>query len=178
MCLFDNLGMCIFAGFCLSAPENLQLLVEMAAARFGGAWDVDRLMGIAVQTIHMEKQFNNAAGFTDKDNRLPQFFYEERLDSVNAVFDFSDDELKQAIVDYVMDIPLESVEVTNVRHKQALSLAKKSLEHAAHSTQMTMSAEFIALDLRDALHRLGEITGETTTEDILDHIFATFCIGK
>lgn len=88
------------------------------------------------------------------------------------------DELKQAIVDDVLDVPLESVVVTNTRHKQALSLAKKSLLHAQNSTESRMSQEFIALDLRDALNHLGEISGETTTEDILDLIFSTFCIGK
>jgi tRNA modification GTPase len=88
------------------------------------------------------------------------------------------DELKQAIVDQVMDVPLESVAVTNVRHKQALNAAKQSLIHAKHSTVSGMSQEFIALDILEALNQLGEITGETSTEDILDRIFSTFCIGK
>lgn len=88
------------------------------------------------------------------------------------------DALKQAIVNKVMSVPLESVAVTNVRHKQALTLAKTSLLHARQSTRAAMSPEFIALDLRDALNHLGEITGETTTDDILDRIFSTFCIGK
>jgi tRNA modification GTPase len=88
------------------------------------------------------------------------------------------DELKQAIVDEVIDIPLESVAVTNVRHKQALSSAQKSLIHAQESATAQMSQEFIALDIRDALDHLGDITGETTTEDILGRIFSTFCIGK
>ncbi len=86
--------------------------------------------------------------------------------------------LKHTIVDEVLDVPLESVAVTNIRHKQALSLAKKSLVHAQESTESHMSQEFIALDIRDALSHLGEITGETTNEDILDVIFSTFCIGK
>ena len=88
------------------------------------------------------------------------------------------EELKQAIVTKVMHVPLESVMVTNVRHKQALLSAQKSLLHAQQSTDSAMSQEFIALDLRDALNHLGEITGETTTEDLLDRIFSTFCIGK
>lgn len=86
--------------------------------------------------------------------------------------------LKQAIIATVMHVPLESVMVTNVRHKQALVLTQKSLLHAQQSTNSTMSQEFIALDLREALNHLGEITGETTTEDLLDRIFSTFCIGK
>ncbi|MDD2388253.1 MAG: aldehyde ferredoxin oxidoreductase C-terminal domain-containing protein [Desulfobacterales bacterium] len=97
MALFDNLGMCIFSGFCTADPENLQHLVDMFAAKFGGDWNVDKLMGIAVQTLIMEKQFNTAAGFTEKDNRLPEFMYTEKLDTVDTVFDITDEELKAAI---------------------------------------------------------------------------------
>jgi tRNA modification GTPase len=96
--------------------------------------------------------------------------------SVNEHIGF--EPLKQAIVRDVMAVPLESVAVTNVRHKHLLSLAQKSLVCAQESTELHMSSEFIALDIREALHHLGEITGETTTEDILETIFSTFCIGK
>jgi tRNA modification GTPase len=88
------------------------------------------------------------------------------------------DQVKQAIVDHVIAVPLESVEVTNSRHKHALSLAQKSLVHARNSAEANMSQEFIALDVREALDHLGKITGETTNEDILEEIFSTFCIGK
>ena len=97
MALFDNLGMCIFSGFCISEPQNLELLINMVQAKFGGEWDADRLMGIGVQTIAMEKAFNQKAGFTEKDNKLPAFFYEEKLASVDTVFDITDEELKEAI---------------------------------------------------------------------------------
>ncbi len=88
------------------------------------------------------------------------------------------DALKQALVDHVMQVPLESVEVTNSRHKQALTLSRQALLRAEQSSQSAMSQEFIALDVREALNHLGTITGETTTEDILDDIFSMFCIGK
>ena len=88
------------------------------------------------------------------------------------------DELKHALAEKVMSLPLESVTVTNVRHKQALQQTVHSLNHAQESTRNDMSQEFIALDIRDALHHLGEISGETTADDILDRIFSTFCIGK
>ncbi len=88
------------------------------------------------------------------------------------------DALKQAIVDQVLDIPLESIAVTNVRHKHALLSAQKSLLHARESTEAQMSQEFLAFDIRESLNQLGNITGETTTDDILDRIFSTFCIGK
>jgi tRNA modification GTPase len=88
------------------------------------------------------------------------------------------DDLKQAIVKMVLEVPVESVEVTNSRHKQALSLSRDSLLRAHRAVQDGLSHEFVALDVREALDHLGLITGETTREDILDEIFATFCIGK
>ena len=66
----------------------------------------------------------------------------------------------------------------NARHRQALQRAASALDAATRSAREGMSAEFVALDLRDALDALGEIVGETATEDILDRIFAAFCIGK
>ena len=97
MTVFDSLGMCIFSGICCEDPAALGYLVEMAAAKFGGEWDVDRLMGLGVQTLILEKQFNKAAGFTEKDDRLPQFMYDEVLKSVDSSFDISDEELAQTL---------------------------------------------------------------------------------
>ena len=50
-------------------------MADMVAAKFGGEWDINKLMGLAVQTLSLEKQFNRDAGFTAKDDRLPDFFY-------------------------------------------------------------------------------------------------------
>ena len=88
------------------------------------------------------------------------------------------DALKQAIIARVTVAPIESVAVTNARHNNALNAAQVSLIHAQQAAQAGMSPEFLAVDLRAALRHLGEITGETTTDDILDRIFSTFCIGK
>ena len=88
------------------------------------------------------------------------------------------DQVKQALSDLMIAVPLESVAVTNSRHKHALTLAQKSLVHARNSAEANLSPEFIALDVREALNHLGEITGETTSEDILEEIFSKFCIGK
>jgi aldehyde:ferredoxin oxidoreductase len=97
MTLFDSLGMCIFSGICCEDPEVLGHLVDMAAAKLGGDWDVNRLMGIGVQSLMLEKQFNKAAGFTAKDDRLPQFMYDEVLETVDARFDLTDEELAETL---------------------------------------------------------------------------------
>ncbi len=68
--------------------------------------------------------------------------------------------------------------ITRLRHKNALQSAFEFLQHAERSLQNKLSAEFIALDLNNALASLGEITGEVTRQEILDDIFSSFCIGK
>jgi aldehyde:ferredoxin oxidoreductase len=97
MATFDSLGMCIFAGFCTDNPQNISFLLDMMSAKFGDEWTPERLFGLGVQTIALEKKFNKGAGFTDKDNRLPDFFYQEMLPPHNTIFDFTDEELAQAI---------------------------------------------------------------------------------
>jgi tRNA modification GTPase len=68
--------------------------------------------------------------------------------------------------------------LTNLRHKVALERAFSSLRTAEQGLSGGLSPEFIAFDLREALGALGEITGQTVTEEVLDRIFSTFCIGK
>ncbi len=71
-----------------------------------------------------------------------------------------------------------SVVVTNARHEGALRRARESLGLALRTLGEGKSGEFVALDLRSGLNAMGEITGEVTTDDILNNIFSKFCIGK
>jgi len=72
----------------------------------------------------------------------------------------------------------DSAMVTNGRHRNALEAAIQALQRSKVSAEKQMSSEFIVLDLRSALDSLGLLTGETTTDDILNNIFEHFCIGK
>ena len=91
------------------------------------------------------------------------------------------DNLRKALVEIVKQgtvPPREHSWAVNQRHKTALEKAKTSLEKALASIMSGMPAEFIALDLRDALDSVGLIIGATHTDDILERIFRDFCIGK
>jgi tRNA modification GTPase len=55
---------------------------------------------------------------------------------------------------------------------------RQSLEDVLTGLANHITNDFLALDIRHALHHLGEITGEITNEDLLDNIFSKFCIGK
>lgn len=72
----------------------------------------------------------------------------------------------------------KSAIVSNVRHFNLLTQAKKYLLNAKESVENRLSGEFIAVDLRNTENCLGEIIGVVTTDDILNNIFSKFCIGK
>ncbi len=91
------------------------------------------------------------------------------------------EELEQAIVDRFWQGGILSGNeeiITSARHRQALREAKTSLSRAIAALKENRPPECAASDLRETLDSLGEIVGETTTEDVLDRIFERFCIGK
>ncbi len=72
----------------------------------------------------------------------------------------------------------ESVLINNTRHKNMLSKAAEALDRAAVTIQTRMPEDFISMDLQDALTALGEITGDSVDDEIIDRIFTRFCLGK
>ncbi len=68
--------------------------------------------------------------------------------------------------------------VANARHKKALEESLQCLRRAREGMEGKIPFEFVALELRSCLDHLGEIGGETTTEEVLECIFSQFCIGK
>lgn len=72
----------------------------------------------------------------------------------------------------------DTVLVTNLRHKQALEKAASHLTDAIEGIGAMLPMDMVSIDLRSAWEALGEITGVNSTEDLLDRIFADFCIGK
>ena len=83
-----------------------------------------------------------------------------------------------AIVTESLRRPDASVVVMNQRHRQHLSDARDAVQSAREALDLGISSDMLTLDLREALHELGAITGEITNEDVLDQIFSRFCIGK
>jgi tRNA modification GTPase len=90
------------------------------------------------------------------------------------------DELRCRIGVYVHgELAGGSEAALNARHRHALKGASASLNRAALLAEKSQDAnELIAMELRDALDKIGEISGQTLTEDILERIFSRFCIGK
>ena len=90
------------------------------------------------------------------------------------------DRLKKLLVDQVKSLQVDSsaATISSLRHYQALSIANDHLEKVLQGLESGLPSDLIALDLRYALHHLGEISGEISTDDLLGEIFSKFCIGK
>ncbi len=94
MAAFDSTGQCFMASVALLTPEGGEAFRRVINARFGtelGADDFPYAMGVRV--LKAEREFNRKAGFTNEDDRLPRFFYEEPLPPHNTVFVIGDEEL-------------------------------------------------------------------------------------
>ena len=72
----------------------------------------------------------------------------------------------------------DDVIITNIRHYNSLIKVSESLGRVISGLQDQIPEDLIAIDIRQAIHYLGEITGEITSDEILGNIFRNFCIGK
>ena len=98
---------------------------------------------------------------------------------VSALLGEGMDALKKSIVSRISKMHREGeVVLTNLRHKEALETALEFLEKSKLGLEKNVSLEFIALDTRKALDKVGEVIGKVYTDDILNQIFSQFCIGK
>lgn len=113
----------------------------------------------------------------------PFSFAEEQVRALHlsALSSVGIDALEHAIAAAVLPLSHASgaeVQHINLRQKLCLEKARAALQCARSSLEKNLSAEFIAIDLREVIHQLGVLIGEVTTEDVLGEIFSKFCIGK
>lgn len=109
-------------------------------------------------------------------------FPQKEIISISALKNVGIDELKDKIYRSItlgkIRTSPEGLVVTNLRHKNALSVAKERVSQAISLIWDRSPLELIAFEIRSALDALGELVGETTSEDVLNRIFEQFCIGK
>jgi len=106
------------------------------------------------------------------DNEKMVFIAAKQKENLNELIDLM---IHSANIDTVS---LEDVIVTNARHYEILKNAHEAISRVLIGLDSGITNDFLAQDIRECLHYLGEITGEITSDEILGHIFSKFCIGK
>jgi aldehyde:ferredoxin oxidoreductase len=92
----DSTGMCLFIAFAvLDQPETFQALIDMINAFYGGELTADGVAELGKSVLKTERDFNERAGFTSKQDRLPEYFIKEELPPHNVTFKVKDEELDQ-----------------------------------------------------------------------------------
>jgi aldehyde:ferredoxin oxidoreductase len=93
MASVDCTGLCLLASFALTTPEGGEAFLKVMNAKFGTELKPDDIPAMGIRVLKVEREFNKKAGFTNKDDRLPKFFYEEPLPPHNTVVVISDEEM-------------------------------------------------------------------------------------
>ena len=91
------------------------------------------------------------------------------------------EQLKEKIIETASGVLPETADellITNQRQFNYLSKTQEALIRAKKSLQQEAGFEFVSLDMRAAINDLAEITGEISTDDLLNNLFSNFCIGK
>ncbi len=113
---------------------------------------------------------------------LKNQFPDDPVVSISALKNEGIDELRRIIYNTMIQreirISPEHLVIANIRHKKLLVEIKVSISKAINGLKEGESYEFIAFEIRSSLDSLGQMVGETTTEDVLNRIFEQFCIGK
>jgi tRNA modification GTPase len=159
---------------------------ELAIVVLDGSIDLDKDDIEVLRNIETERSIL-VINKSDLPQRVSEeevlgFFPRERIVRTSAKLGWGIEELKDRVHDLLIGKKNRSegaeVMITELRHKMAIENARESLVSFLKATKRGESPEFLAVDLRSALESLGEITGETTTEEVLERIFSKFCIGK
>jgi tRNA modification GTPase len=114
--------------------------------------------------------------------QVQELFPKTEVVGISALRNWGIDTLKESIYCTVtgngVGRDAGEVVVTNARHKMALQRSLETLGRAREGIEGKIPIELVALELRSCLDCLGEIRGETTTEEVLERVFSQFCIGK
>jgi tRNA modification GTPase len=118
--------------------------------------------------------------YTKPADYISEHIDKNHIVATSALNNMNIEYLKEQLYQSVLDgkLNLESTIVSNARHYDALQGAYTSLQQALDNLTMEISGDFVAMDIRHALRYLGEITGEISSDDLLESIFSRFCIGK
>lgn len=132
--------------------------------------NADKVIGI-LNKIDMDKKVD-----IKKLNKVDKWI--EISAKENIGIDSMEDEIYKFIVSGQVEDSSKKLIITNVRHKSALEKTNDAVKNIFETIDMGLPMDLIAVDLKEAIDALGEVTGEISTEDLLDHVFSNFCVGK
>jgi tRNA modification GTPase len=119
--------------------------------------------------------------FSERKKEFENLVKEFPVVYISAKNEIGIEELEKLIISSIMQGKIVShgdLFITNIRHKESLTKAYCHLQEVLRGAEGEMTLDFLSIDLRAAWEILGEITGDTADEDLLDRIFSDFCIGK
>ena len=136
---------------------------DLVSAEFEGELSVisDQLSDNRQQTTDNRAQTSNLIFISARNNEGIEELKSEILRKVN-----------------LHSINTDDVLISNIRHLEALQKTEDSLNRVLVNIDNPITSDFLASDIKQALYYLGEITGQVTTDDLLETIFSKFCIGK
>lgn len=122
----------------------------------------------------------SSAEHSSEDSGNRQHTTDNRIIYISAKNKTGIEELKSEILRKVNlhAINTDDVLISNIRHLEALQKTQESLNRVLENIDNPVTSDFLAMDIKQALYYLGEITGQVTTDDLLETIFSKFCIGK
>ncbi|MCP4746028.1 MAG: aldehyde ferredoxin oxidoreductase [Desulfobacteraceae bacterium] len=97
MAVVDSIGLCVLASPVLSSPEGAEAFIRAINAKLGSNLKPESLEQMGKRILSAERKFNRKAGFTNKDDRLPRFFYEEPLPPHNTVVNISEEDMDKTL---------------------------------------------------------------------------------
>jgi len=161
----------------LDKMKQAKLIIYMVDAQEDAAEVLVQLDGLKKQSIPYLFIVNKAE-LLAADQK--EFYNEHGALLISAKEKVGMDILETALLEKVnlSNINTSETLVTNIRHLEALRQTQNSLNRVLENIYNPVTSDFLAMDIKQALHYLGEITGTVTTDDLLENIFTKFCIGK
>mgnify|MGYP003574970620 FL=1 len=161
----------------LDKMKQAKLIIYMVDAQEDAAEVMVQLEGLKKQSIPYLFIVNKV----ELLNAVQKDFYQaQEALLISAKEKVGMDLLEHALLEKVnlSNINTSETLVTNIRHVEALRQTQNALNRVLENIYNPVTSDFLAMDIKQALHYLGEITGTVTTDDLLENIFTKFCIGK
>ena len=163
-----------------SREKIVQAKIVLCMADLSVSTSIEEVLNWAkeIHSTHPDKKIVIVANKEDISSNSIEF--SDNMISISAKEGVGITALKEKLVEIVIgDFSLSNETiVSNIRHYDALIKTATSLQKAKDNLATGITADFVAMDIRQAMFDLGTITGDISTDDLLGNIFSKFCIGK